>query len=86
MFGRRGAGRGELTYPAGVAIDSNDMVYVSEWANNRVSVFTSEGVFVTSFGSRGEGPGQFKAPYGVAVDNSGVVYVSDYFNNHVQIF
>ena len=44
-----------------------------------MSVFTSEGVFVTLFGSRGEGPGQFKEPCGIAVDNSGVAYVCDLF-------
>ena len=44
--------------------------------NHRVSVFTSEGTFVTSFGRKGEGPGEFKSPYGVAVDNNGVVYVT----------
>ena len=65
---------------------SNDMVYVSEGSNHRVSVFTSEGVFVSSFGSRGEGPGQFRFPRGVAVDYSGVVYVCDRDNNRVQIF
>ena len=60
--------------------------YVSEWGNYRVSVFTSEGVFVTSFGSCGEGPGQFKRPCGIAVDNSGVVYVCDINNHRVQLF
>ena len=85
IFGRRGAGRGELRGPVSVAIDSNDMVYVSEWGN-RVSVFTSEGVFMTSFGSYGVGPGQFKSPHGLAVDNSGVVYVCGFGNSRVQIF
>ena len=62
------------------------MVYASEWDNHRVSVFTSEGVFVTSFGSHGDGPGQFKQPYRLAVDNNGVVYVCDHINYCVQIF
>ena len=60
--------------------------YVSEWGNNRVSVFTSEGVFVKSFGSHGEGSGQFNYPCAVAVDRSGVVYVCDHDNNRVQVF
>ena len=61
-------------------------VYVSEWGNHRVSVFTSEGQFVTSFGGLGEGPGQFVYPYGLAVDSSGVVYVCDGSNNRIQLF
>ena len=57
MFGRHGKGRGELEWPRGVTVDANDLVYVSEQDNNRVSVFTCEGQFVTSFGGRGAGKG-----------------------------
>ncbi len=85
MFGRRGEGRGELSEPHGVAIDSNDRVYISEWGNHRVSVFTPEGQFVTTFGSRGKGPGQFEYPHGLAVDSGGVVYVCDE-DNRIQLF
>jgi tripartite motif-containing protein 2/3/tripartite motif-containing protein 71 len=86
MFGRYGLGRGELAYPAGVAIDTSDMVYVSEGGNHRVSVFTSEGQFVMAFGRRGVGPGELVHPYGLAVNDSGVVYVCDVDNNRVQVF
>ena len=87
MFGRRGKGRGELDTPFYVAVDTSDMVYVSEYYyNNRVSVFTSEGQFVMSFGQKGAGQGEFQTPYGLAVDNSGVVYVCDSGNNRVQVF
>ena len=85
MFGRRGEGKGELKGPRGVAIDTRDMVYVSD-ANNRVSVFTSGGKFVTSFGSKGKGDGEFNYPPGMAVDSSGVVYVCDHHNHRVQLF
>ena len=54
--------------------------------NHRVSVFTSEGVFVTSFGRRGSGPGEFDYPHGLVVDDSGVVYVCDTNNGCVQMF
>ena len=86
MFGRRGGGRGQLYMPVGVAIDTSDVVYVSEHANHRVSVFTSGGQFVTSFGRWGEGSGQFDHPIGVAVDSSGVVYVCDRDNRRVHLF
>ena len=62
------------------------MVYVCEGHNTRVSVFTSEGVFLTSFGSKGNQPGQFRWPRGVCVDNSGVVYVCDLHKKCVQMF
>ena len=86
MFGRRGQGKGELSYPYGIAIDTSDLVYVSDRDNNRVSVFTTEGQSVLSFGKKGKGLGQFGWPFGLAVDDSGVVYVCDKNNSRVQVF
>ena len=69
-----------------LTIDSNDIVYVSEFDNERVSVFTCEGRFVTSFGRKGKGPGEFYGPVRLAVDNCGVVYVYDCYNGRIQCF
>ena len=86
-FGHKGSGQGELNFPSGIAIDSDDdVVYVAEYYNNRVSVFTTEGAFLTSFGTQGNGQGQFSSPRGVAVDNGGFIYVSDSNNGQIQIF
>ncbi len=85
MFGRKGAFRGELDWPHGVAVDCGGLVYVSEYDNNCVSVFASEGKFLSSFGRKGKKPGQFRSPRGLAVDDSGVVYVCDSRNNCAQM-
>ena len=69
MFGRCDGHWANLDWPNGVAIDSGNLVYVSELGNWRVSVFTSQGNFVTSFG-KGLG-----LPRGLTVNDSGVVYV-----------
>ncbi len=61
-------------------------MYVGESVNQRISVFTCEGVFLKSFASRGSVPGHFELPYGIAVDQCGVVDVSDRGNNRVQMF
>ena len=68
--------------PQSIAIDTNDIVYVSESYKNRVSVFTSKGQFITSFEKK---RGHF-IPYGVCVDSDGVVYVCDHFNNCIRLF
>ncbi len=36
MFGREGAGSGELDWPHGVAVDASGFVYVSEYSNHRL--------------------------------------------------
>jgi Ca2+-binding RTX toxin-like protein len=47
--GVTGTGAGELN-PRGIAVDDSGRVYVTEYANHRVSVFTSGGAFVHAFG------------------------------------
>ena len=83
MFGQHGHGRGELNWPAGIAIDTSGIVYVSEGRNSHVSLFTSEGQFATSFGRGGEEPGYFNFPIGLALDSSGVLYVCDGRNKNL---
>lgn len=48
-------------------------MYVSEGGNHRISLFSPDGQFMTSFGKKGVGPGEFNQPRGILVDNSGVV-------------
>ena len=69
-----------------IAIDNEDKVYKTSYSSHRISVFTSDGDYLTSFGSEGNGPQQLKYPRGLAVDESGMVYVSDSGNDRVQIF
>ncbi len=85
MFGGHSEGGGELNLPISITIDTSDRVYAGDW-NHRISVFTSEDQFLTSFGQKGEGPGEFKYSRGLAVDVSGVVYVCDRDNNRIQLF
>ena len=85
-FGKEGSGVGELNFPSGVSIDSDNIVYVTELYNDRVSMFTSEGKFLRSFGTKGEGPEQFYNPRGIAVDRDGLVYVSYGSNKSILIF
>ena len=70
---------GRLKEPAGVAVDeATGEVYVVDRGNDRVEVFSGEGVYVTQFNGSGELPnegaraaeGQFAGPEAIAVDNS----------------
>ena len=62
------------------------MYVANNSACNSVSVFTTDGVHVTSFGSVGDGEGQFRIPYSICVDKDGFVYVTDHRRNRVQCF
>ena len=84
--GIQGSGDGQFYYPTGIAIDSTDGVYVSEFVNNRVDEFSPLGSFLDKSGSSGSGDGRFSAPFGVATDSSDNVYVAENGNNRVQKF
>lgn len=95
-FGSAGAGEGQLSTPAGVAInESSGDIYVVDHGNNRVEYFSSSGAYEGQFDGSGsnllvEGSaaptGQLSEPRYIAIDNSpgspsqGDVYVAD--NGH----
>ena len=74
-----------MSDPCGVCV-AGQYVYVANWKNHNISVFTTEGAYVTSFGQEGRNEGDFKNPWGVCVVKDGLVYVCDFNNNRVQIF
>ncbi len=85
-FGGSGSGSGQLSGPAGVAVDSSGNVWVVDTGHNRVQEFNSKGEFVREFGGVGTGNGEFSNPHGIAVGSSGNVYVADTGNNRIQEF
>ena len=84
QFGSTGEGGGQLKWPAGLAVDSDENVYVTDEWLHRVSVFDSDGDFLRMFGEFGSGPGQFNRPSGIAIDGNDDVYVSDALNHRIQ--
>jgi DNA-binding beta-propeller fold protein YncE len=54
---------------------------------SRISRFSKDGTFISSWGRLGSGPGEFKTPHALAYDEAlGRLYVADRGNNRVQIF
>jgi hypothetical protein len=77
-YGSFGTGPGELPQPWGIAVDGSGNVVVSDYTDNRVSVFTEAGAYLSTFGS-----GVLNKPRGVALDGSGNVFVVDSANSRV---
>nr|WP_294934188.1 T9SS type A sorting domain-containing protein [uncultured Flavobacterium sp.] len=78
-------------YPAGMAVDANDNLYVADYSNHRIRKITPDGIVTTYAGlaAAGNSDGntsiaRFNGPTGVCVDNSGNVYVADYGNHKIR--
>ena len=84
-IGRDENGVNKLSGPWGVCV-AGQYVYVGDWRNHNVSVFTTEEVYVTSFGREGSSEGDLKGPRGLCVDEDVLVCVSDSDNHRIQVF
>ena len=81
-FGSRGGGKGEFECPYGVAVSPDGHhLYVSDYKNHRVQVFTLEGQCVRDFDT-----GQLKRPCGLTLMSDGSVLVADRGNNRIAVF
>ena len=94
-FGRKGIGYGEIDYPDigygefhmpyNIAFDRRGIVYVADYSNHRVQVFTPEGQYLRMFGIKGTCASELFYPAGIAVDGD-QVYVAEYANHRISVF
>ena len=89
--------RREFTWPAGIAVDSEGWVYVSDEHENVIRKFDPEathpfptydpdGEAIATFGVSGSEPGQLDGPTGIQFDDDDNFYVVESGNNRVQKF
>ena len=85
QFGWPGTGSGELSNPAGEAVDSKGNLWVVDTAADRIEKFEASGAYITSYGKEGTKEVQFKSPTGIAINPSnGNLYITDSGNDRVE--
>ena len=77
---------GELIWPAGIALDSQENVYVTDEWLNRVSIFKKDGNLLGLWGTAGEGDGELNRPSGIAIDSDDNLHIADSLNHRIQKF
>jgi len=85
-FSKPGDGPGEMIWPAGIALDSEENVYVTDEWLNRVSIFDKDGNYLRHWGVVGSGDGEFNGPSGIAIDQQDILYIVDSRNHRIQKF
>jgi DNA-binding beta-propeller fold protein YncE len=72
--------------PAGLGVQSNGYLFVTDYSAGRLAVFNPDGSWKEYWGRPGRESGDLAQPWGVTVDWNGNVYVADTGNNRVQVF
>jgi tripartite motif-containing protein 71 len=86
---RRLASGERMSWPGhGRALDVDGLgnLYSANPFDDRVDVWTTDGVPVVSFGNFGSGPGEFNDPWDIEATPSGRIYVVDKENDRIQVF
>ncbi|MHA2032267.1 MAG: 6-bladed beta-propeller, partial [Candidatus Kariarchaeaceae archaeon] len=85
-WGALGTDPSQFDNPRGLAIDSEDNVYVADGNNYRIQKFDNDGNFLEIISGPGVPLGYLQIPYDVTFDSLGDLYVADTGNNRIQIF
>lgn len=64
----------------------NGNLLVSEFAGDRISLFTEKGTFIKTIGEKGSALGKMVGPQYLAEDSDGNIYVSDFGNSRIDVF
>jgi DNA-binding beta-propeller fold protein YncE len=74
-----------LLSPTNITVSGNK-VYVCDFGDFKIKIYSQEGEFIESVGTHGQGLGQFGRPKGIAVDRDSNLYVVDAGFENTQIF
>lgn len=93
-WGKKGEGKGEFESISGIAIYTDDYIYITDYKKNCIQKFYPEGEFITKLGTatdyrktKGKPPpdSYFISLKDITI-NSDKIYATDYSSSYVQVF
>ncbi|GAH51888.1 unnamed protein product, partial [marine sediment metagenome] len=82
-FGEYGNREGEFDYPVGIFIDKNSNLFITDWENDRIQKFNSEGRLLKVIPSK-DSELKIDGPAGIVLDQNENIIVVEQFNNRVH--
>ena len=83
---RTGPAPATLSYPMGLAFDSDGTLLYVDQDNHHIYRITKTGKYLAKFGGWGNSPGFFRYPVSLQLDRQSNIYVVDMMNQRVQKF
>ena len=68
----------------GIAVDSEQNIFVLDKGNHRIQKYDHSGKFLKSIGNQGQGPGELDRPARLFIDSEGDIFVHD--RQHIDVF
>lgn len=84
-IGHIGDAHGDVFRPKGIAVDSENHLYIADALFNLVQVFDEAGRLLYYFG-KDAGIGDFVLPAGVAIDRNDHIFVVDSYRRRIEMF
>jgi len=81
-IGTFGSGINQFSYPSGITIDQNNMIYISDMNNHRIVKYNSSWYYQETIGSRNT----LFSPHGLSHDLDGNLYVASQYNDRIDRF
>ncbi len=66
-----------LFQPLWYVVDDNKNIYISEWQDQVIKVFDSDGKYIKTIGAKGSGPGEFQRMSSLTFTNDGKLVATD---------
>ena len=85
-IGNQGDVQGTFSRPKGVALDSDENIYIVDGLFDVVQIFDYKGDLLLVFGENGIDRGEFDMPAGIYIDNNDKIYIVDTLNRRIQVF
>ena len=82
-FGEYGNREGEFDYPVGITIDKDSNLFITDWENDRIQKFNSEGRLLKVIPSK-DSELKIDGPAGIVLDQNENIIVVEQFNNRVH--
>ena len=69
-----------------VALDSKEQVYIGDFINHDIHIFSPTGKYIKQIGREGKGPGEFQYIWGLQIGQKDSLYVLDGNLNRITVF
>jgi DNA-binding beta-propeller fold protein YncE len=84
-FGGEGTEDGKFLWIGSITNDKKGSIYIADFWNSRIQIFSKDFNFISSLGKYGRGAGEFDGAPSIAITDE-FLYACDYFNHRIQRF